>query len=257
METPEYRRLPISALTIDPAVQRSAIDRRRVKKMVDDFDPEGIGVITVSERSDGFLHIADGMHRVTAARIVGTVDKVMCRIFTGLSLQEEAKLFRLLNATAKPTAIDLFKVRVVEGDPVAIDVNRIVIEQGWHVDLSNSRGAFAATTAAERIYHLDPVALEKSISTVTRAWGHEREAVDNRIVEGIGLVFARYGSTVDPDDLAERLARFPGGAGALIGKARGMQNIIGGKVSKALAEVVVELYNTRRRTRALPAWRAA
>lgn len=255
MDRPELRELSIDSLIIDPKLQRT-LDRRRVKKIADDYDPEAVGVLTVSRRADGTYHIMDGQHRHAAARLVG-VEKLMCRVFTGLSLAEEAKLFRLLNTTAKPTNIDLFKIRVVEGDPVAVDVSRIVGKHGWDVELSNSRAAFAATAAAERVYRQDPAALEKAVSTVTRAWGHGRESVDNRIVEGVGLFFVRYGNTVDIDELIDKLSRFPGGAGALIGRARGLQNIIGSKVAQSLAEVVVELYNKGRRTRALPPWRAS
>lgn len=260
MDSPEIRSISVSALTVDRAVaiQRSVIDHRRVNKIVNEYNVAALGILTVSERPDGTFHIIDGMHRHAASQIVG-VEKLQCRVFTGLSRQEEAKMFRLLNNTAKPTAIDLFKVRVIEGDPIAVDVNRIVIEHGWTVELSNSRAAFAATSAAERIYRLNggPVALERAITTVTRAWGHGREAVDNRVIEGIGLVFARYGTTVDAEELTDKLARYPGGAGGLIGKARGLRDFINGAISRAMAEVVVELYNKGRRTRALPPWRAS
>lgn len=255
MPQSEMYRLAVDKLIVDPAIQRN-LDQRRVGKIVSEFDMEAVGVLTVSHRSNGSYHIVDGQHRAAAARLaLGDAVELACRVFTGLSAKDEARLFRRLNTTAKPQALDLFRIRVVEGDAAAIDIDRILREAGWDSSLAHGmQSAFSAVAAADRLYKLDPSAMQKSITTMTKAWGHDE--ADGRVFEGIGMVFARHGDAIELSNLAERLSVFPGGQRGLLGRARGLAEMVSTTVGRAVAEVVVEVYNARRKTRALPAWRS-
>lgn len=256
MRKPELRQLTVAELIVDPNVQRS-LDRARAARIADELDMNAIGVITVSRRPNGTYHVVDGQHRVEAIRLAGgDGERVQCRIFEGLTVMEEAHLFRLLNNTTRLMAIDKFKVRVVEGEPVAVFISDALARHGWKVELQSAGQSFSAVAAAERIYNRDKDAVERTISTITRAWGHTNAGVDGRIFEGLGLVFARYGSAVDDSDLVERLARYAGGPARLLGNARGMKDLLRVTVVAGVAEVIVELYNVRRKTRALPPWRS-
>lgn len=257
MHKPEIRPLVVSTLLVDPAIQRP-LDKRRVGKIAAELNLDALGVLTVSQRGNGDHILIDGQHRAEALKEAGqSTHKAVCRIFAGLSLAEEAEMFRLLNNTAKPLYVDVFRVRVIEGDPNAVDIARTLKRSGWKISSSTGTAAFAAIAAFERIYNMDPVAAERTIAVITRAWGHDPIGADGRIVEGIGLVLARHGDAVATDDLIERLSKFPAGPGALLGKARGLKELIGSTVPRAVAEVVVEEYNRRRRTKALPAWRSS
>jgi hypothetical protein len=250
----EIRRLKADQLMVDPAIQRN-LDQRRVAKMASEYDPEAVGVLTVSRRDNGSYHIVDGQHRHAAARTVeGDKVELTCRVFSGLTDQDEARLFRWLNNTAKPQAIDLFRVKVIEGDPAATEIERMITGLGWEIRLSNGGHSFAAITAADRIYRADPTAVERSLATITRAWGFDE--IDGRVFEGLGLLYARHGSAIDLGALAERLAVSPGGQMALLGRARGLSDLLRIKVPSAVAEVTTELYNVKRKTKALPAWRS-
>jgi hypothetical protein len=254
MPKSEIRQLPADKLIVDPTIQRN-LDQRRVAKMAADFDAEAVGVLTVSRRANGSYHIVDGQHRHATARLaLGDSAELACRVFTGLTSEDEARLFRLLNNTAKPQAIDLFRVRVIEGDPVATEIDRVIRHAGWDIKIDSAAHAFGAVAAADRLYKNDPSTVEKSITTITKAWGHDE--ADFRVFEGIGLLYARYGEAVELTALAERLAVFPGGQRALIGKARGLSDLLRVTVVKAVAEVVVEAYNARRKSKALPSWRS-
>lgn len=263
MHKPELKQLPVSILAVDRRVQRSSLDPRRAAKIAAELNRDALGVITVSRRIDGQHVIVDGQHRVEGLRIAGQgAGTVLCRVFTGLTLAEEAEMFRLLNNTAKVQYLDLFRVRVIEGDPVAVASAEIIERHGWKVSLNGGHDRyFNAVQAFERIYTRSrdkkPNAAEQALVTITTAWGHIGSAVDGRIFEGVGLLYLRYGAAVDTGEFVARLAKFPGGPGALLGKARGLRELIGGQVSHAVAEICVEFYNQRRKTRALPPWRAA
>lgn len=256
MHEPDVYPVAVSSLIVDHVVQRS-LDRRRVSKMAEELDLDAIGVITVSIRENGDHCIIDGQHRVEALRAAGYGNgAVLCRVFKDLPLAEEAGMFRLLNNSAKVGFIDQFNVRVIEGDPVAIGVLKIIHDHGWVIRKAVTKGGFMAVAALERIYLRDKVAAERTLATITRSWGHELSGADGRIVEGLGLVYIRYGDAIEISALVERLSKFGGGGGALLGKPRALRDLIGSTVGRAVADIVVELYNKQRRTRSIPSWRS-
>lgn len=257
MHKPEIRPLLASNLLVDHTVQRP-LDPRRVARIAAEFNFDALGTVTVSQRANGDHVIIDGQHRIEAMKEAGhSSSKVTCRVFSGLALSDEAAMFRLLNNTAKPQYLDLFRVRVVEGEPNAVALNRIAKRHGWAITHTPGDGSLHGIAAFERIYLMDPAAAETALATVTRAWGHAEAATDGRVLEGVGLVYARYGSAVEADALTDRLARFAGGPGRLLGRARGLREHIGSTLPRAVAEIVVEEYNRRRKGRALPGWRAS
>lgn len=243
-------------LMVDPAVQRD-LDPRRVTRMAENLDLDAVGVLTVSLRTGGEMAIVDGQHRRAALLEAGRgAIATECKLFRGLALQQEAALFRLLNATSKPSAIDLFRVRVVEGEEVAVGASRLIESFGWRISLRNNSEHFGAVVAFERIFRRDPAAAGAALGTVTKAWGHDRGGADGRLIEGLGLVFLRYGDALDGAFLSARFAKQPGGAAALIGKARGLASMLSVTVPQAVAEVTVGIYNHHRRRQLLPPWRS-
>ncbi len=256
MAKPAIRQLPVSALIVDPNVQRS-VDRNRVAKMADDLDLSAVGVITVSHRGNGSYHVIDGQHRVEAVRLAGgESENVTCRIFDGLSIEDEARMFRLLNNTTKLQTMDRFKVRVVEGDPMAVEIHGLLAKHGWKVSGGANDGHFGAVAAVERVYQRDSAAVERMIATITRAYGHSSEGMHFAIVEAVGSIYARYGETVDDSGLADRMARYHGGPARLIGDARGLAATYRFSLATAVADILVERYNVSRRTKALAPWRS-
>jgi len=252
----KIQKLPIGKLVVDSTIQR-ALDRGRVAKMVAEFDPMALGTVVVSRRDNGSYHILDGQHRTEAARLVlGDEAEISCEVFEGLTKPEEAHMFRVLNNTAKLQALDKFRVRVEEGEPVALAINDMLAKYGWVANASKSVGSLAAVAACERVHLRSPEALERALATVTRAWGHDIVGANASIVEGLGLIYARYEEQIDQADLTKRLATYAGGPEKLLGHARGFRDMYRLPVHVGVADLVVELYNQRRKTTAIPAWRA-
>jgi len=83
----------LDAVIVDQRVQRTeGPDQRRVDKMASTFNPDALGVLILSERKDGALVCLDGMHRYLSARKAGHTDLMESKVFTGLTLAEEASL---------------------------------------------------------------------------------------------------------------------------------------------------------------------
>lgn len=105
--------VPVELMRIDKRYQRaiSAIISQLIKK----WGNEKCLFLLVSYR-DGVFYIIDGQHRWEAAKAIG-IDHLPCIIFTGLTWQEEARIFAEQNKNiTKLTPFDTFKANVACGD---------------------------------------------------------------------------------------------------------------------------------------------
>jgi len=243
----------IGDLWVDPNVQRS-LKKARVAKMAANLQPDALGVLTTSLRSPKRIHVIDGQHRYRAAEAAAFTGVIQTMEYRGLTIPEEAALFRLLNTTEKVSRIDQFLIACVEQDENAMRLSTFLADHGWAVGGSATEARLSAIGSLERVYALAPEAADATLAVLTKAYGHRPAAVQGSLIEGLGRMLARYGRDVDLDDLTKRLAGVPGGPDGLVGNARGQQLTRTGNLSTQLARVITNLYNQRRRTTALPEW---
>lgn len=261
---PQVEDLPVAKLTVDPDVQRS-IDKIRVDRIVKDYRTDALGTVVVSRRDDGTCHVIDGQHRVAATVSAGYGDRsITCLVYERLTRADEAAMFRRLNNTRQVTPVDKFRVRVVEGDDTALTLNAILHRHGWKVERTKHAGVFAAVSAFETVYTGKLAGpgdtarvCDTLIGIITEAWGHDADGARAEIISGIGAVLLRYNTRVDVPKIVAELGQIKSGPRGLVGKARGLRDYRGGRLSDALAEIVVELLNKQRRTNRLPEWRSA
>jgi hypothetical protein len=246
----------VGDLWVDPNVQRT-LRKARVTKIADEFQASALGVLTTSYRSPKRIHIIDGQHRYRAAEAAAYTGVIQTMEYKGLTVPEEAALFRLLNTTEKVSRVDQFLVACVEQDPAAVHLAAILSEHGWEISSNSAEGRLTAVAALERVYAMDPNAAKATLHVLTKAYGRRPAAVQGSLLVGLGRVFAKYGTGADGvnlDDLSDRLSKVPGGPDGLLGNARGQKLTRTGDLSTQVARIVVDLYNQRRRTTALTRW---
>lgn len=91
-----FEMVPLANLKRDPTYHDPGrLKEKRVAEIAADWDPSGVGTITVSRRHDGSLWVIDGMHRVAAARLLGETH-LPAKLFVGLTLEGEALMFQRL-----------------------------------------------------------------------------------------------------------------------------------------------------------------
>lgn len=252
----KIERVRIRDIVIDGRVQRG-LDLSRANRIANEFEPEAFGVPTISRRSDGSLHAVDGQHRIMGASIAGYGDKqFQMKVHEGLELEAEARLFRLLNATRKPLPVDLFRIAVIEKEPAAVAMNRLVQSTGLHV-ANSGETSFRAVSALREVYETDAVAAERALHTLVRAWGCTSASVQASLVAGAGRFYLRYGDTPSMEKLIVGLAKYAGGANAMIGGARGLARIRSVTVADAVADIFVQVHNKSARQNQLPQWNSA
>jgi len=241
-------------LSIDPRVQRPRHETK-LRKMVAEFDPVCLGQITVSERPNKTLVILDGQHRWLMVQAVDYADPLEAKIFTGLTLEQEARLFRLLNNTTKAGAMALFNVALSEGEPHALMVNDIVHRYGMEVT-SNS---FKAVGTALRIVRRreGPAALAWGIEVSQRTWGHHVNNIDGRVIDALASLRLRNGMHVGTDQTVKKLAGECASVSALIGKAKAFQTVNSGQIISSLCQVLINIYNksVKKEENRLPDWK--
>jgi hypothetical protein len=243
----------VGDLWVDPNVQRS-LKKSRVATMADNFRPDALGVLTTSYRSPKRIHVIDGQHRYRAAESAAYTGAIPTMEYHGLTVPEEAALFRMLNTAEKPSRIDQFLVRCVEQDAASLRLAGFLKDHGWSVGTGAVEARLSAIASLERVYSLNPEAADGALAVLTLAYGHRPAAVQGALMEGVGRMLAKYGRDVDLGDLAKRLASVPGGPDGLVGNARGQMFTRTGNLSTQVARVITNLYNQRRRTTALPEW---
>ena len=93
-----FQMIPIAEMKVDSSYQRLA-DEKRAKKIADNWDDMKANLIHVSHRADGY-YVIDGNHTRLAYMKIGG-KQLPCRVYEGLSVKEEARLFYELNNSQK------------------------------------------------------------------------------------------------------------------------------------------------------------
>jgi hypothetical protein len=256
--------IPAKRLSVDPTVQRG-FDPGRAERINADFDENALGVFTVSRRADGTEHLVDGQHRHGVIILRGEEDRLLdCQVHHGLTTQQEARMFRLLNNAKPVSVLDRFVVRIKEEDPTALAINSVLTEHGWRLSTAKLDGCFAAVASIEAPYTRAQNArgagtelVDWVISVVTKAWGHNSSGVRQEIITGLSHLYLRHGSAIDTAKLVAELAQFAGGPRGIIAQAKSLREFRGGTIGDAMAERMVNLINKGRRLHRLPDWRDA
>jgi hypothetical protein len=250
---------------VDHEVQR-ALNTRRVDEMVENFNEDALGVLTVSLRKDNTYHIVDGQHRWAAASKFG-VSHLQCKVYQGLTKPDEAALFRVLNNTKIVNALDRFRVRVVEGEPVAVDINYILDKQGWRVPIRPSTGTSGVINspgALEWVYNgagirnmRQPAVFRQVIEVLTAAWGYDPDSMRADVVKGVGAFLTRFEGMLDLAKVVRMLTLYPGGALKLQADGAIARSLRSSPAADSIASILTGLYNRKRSVNRLPEWFAS
>lgn len=246
---------------IDVSVERRAqrkLDPRRVNGIVGKFQADSLGTPAVSRRLDGTIVAVDGQHRFAAlvAKGLGEIP-LPCQVYEGLTVAQEAALFRRLNDSKNITTADSFRIAVTEGDLVAIQAERRLRVLGWTMEQSKKNSMRSLST----IYNWqerDAMALRRGLEMLSTAWGATPQSGDAVLINGFAAWCSRYGlKELDVDwlDLPPKLGRVKGGALMFKAEARANADVRNITRPDAVADKLTNLYNFRKKeANQLPVW---
>ncbi len=247
--------IPLAKMRVCESAQRD-LRQARADFLASEFDPEMFGYPVVSHR-DGHYYVIDGQHRIEAVKSwLGKgweAQSVTCRIYSGMTEQDEADMFDRLNNVLTVCAFSKFKVRVTAGRQTETAVKKAVEKCGLHISASKDEGTVSAVATLVKVYKRnDAATLQRALKIVNSSFGVM--GMTNVIIDGMARVCARYNGELKDDDVVERLQSLRGGVGTMMAKANLLRNQTHQAVPECVAGAVVDIVNAKRGGKKLPSW---
>lgn len=237
--------------------QREKINEARVDYLVSRFDFEKFGTPTLSARGDGEYYIIDGQHRIEALkRWLGTgweSSTIPCRVYDGLSEEEEAEAFLSMNDVLAVNVFDKFRVSVAAGRKDETHIQAIVTGAGLNISRNKTAGSISCVGTLKRVYQRsDGETLARALRIARDAFGDS--GLDSLVVDGIGHLAQRYNGVLVEDVAIQRLGKTFGGVQGLVNKAAVLHKQTGNPKAQCVAAAAVEIINGVRGGNKLPSW---
>jgi hypothetical protein len=153
---------------------------------------------------DGSYFVMDGQHRVAAAREIRDLianghtvpeeakhynGNLTAKVYSDLSLAEEAEMFVGLNDSKLPQISDRVAVAAIAGKEIEAGVAMGLAKYGWSLRGSNKVRSVATLLTIQR---RDPSGetLNRVLNIITAAWGNNLAATNAAVLGGLGALIA-------------------------------------------------------------------
>ncbi len=245
----EVGTVTVKDVRIDPRVQRPE-NLRLTRKISRNLVLAALGTVTVSVREhqgpngdETWYILLDGQQRMIGARKAGYDGPVPARFHFGLSLQEEAELFRLLNDKVDVPAADKYTVGLTEGLEDVVLVQSILDQLG--IKLGGNPGQFHAVVVARRLVSMTngPDAFRWALKAIRDMYPQdEAPKYEGRLVEGLARLRLRDGSKINTSALVTKVLKQGGPIHTLkLGKLKMDTN--GTTAMVGVIQAVIQTYN--------------
>lgn len=252
----------VSRIFVDPLYQRN-VHEPLVRHIAETFDPKAMHVVVLSRRPGGSLAVIDGNHRILALKRRFTDDfrlRVEAKVLNGLTREQEAELFVKLNGNQnrkKTTDRDEFRAALAAHDPESEAIVRMVEDAGLTLNLDSKSTTDArhimAVSALRRIVHQGGD-LRVILRMADSAWPDDHRAHAGFMLSALHWFLRRYAGMFSEHELLDRLSQIS--INTILQKASQFRPNQVVSRDDALGRALLDIYNARRRSGALPAWDA-
>lgn len=241
--------LPVGSLDVRWAESQRAFDPRWAKQLMDEFDPDMFGTLTVSiaNGSDAY-HIIDGQHRSWMIReLYGPDERVPCNIVEADTPAKAAAIFDKMNTHRKKVdQLTTFNVRVVAGEPMESAVSRIIRECGLKtgavMDGNHVRAVGACMDICRK--HGETV-LRDTLRLIKATWGDTGSALDGLVLRGFSEMLVKH-PKINHQRVIETMSK-KYTPERLIGAAKTARETFGGTMAVNIVRVFETVYNRGRK----------
>ncbi len=206
----EHKRLPTHFLETDFSYQRK-IDTARVERIVNEFDARLVNEIKVSNR-DGKFYVFDGAHTLSALkRVHGNDDfQVDCKVFYGLSYEDEAYLFALQSGESKDVAFGVrLRALLASSSEEAVAFKKATAEGGFNLAENTATATQHTVAALAKAYKLykdyGADRYKEILSLIGVTWGGAAWSVTSYILGGVAVFLREYGTEYRRERFIRRL----------------------------------------------------
>jgi hypothetical protein len=248
--------LPLNRLEIDLSYGRSP-NEQKIKTMARGFSEAAAGVLMVSHRYslDRYV-LMDGGHRCAAMRLSGYTE-ALCSVYEYLSIENEAAIWVLCNRNRKnPSALEMFKALLAEKQPQAIAINEAAQEAGCIIPgrfagQHRSPNVINAVGALQAVYRLGGKAsVRDTLALLLTTWPDDRDATIGNMISGMAIFLGKYRDDITLPALGHKLRLHR--PAQLLMDAGVQARTYKGDARTLIAKIILNLYNSGRRTQRLP-----
>ena len=239
-----------SVLFTDSSYQRE-VRQDVVKKIVKHWNEKLVNPPKVSLRPDGSYFIFDGQHTVAAWMAVHGNEPISCRIYTGLTREEEKDLFVLQNGVVSSVS-NVAKLRAEYnlGNPDVNDMVKAASLLGLTVVFgTNASGNYIinCVDCLNTIYKkLGRDNYINVLTVVRNTWEGERDSLCRGIFGGVAFIYENYADKITNAKMIEALKRHT--PDYYLREAKDLT----GPLNRRVAKVMIKSYNFMKRTGRLP-----
>ena len=238
------RTLSTSQLTSGLPYQRP-VKQEKVDEIIREWNPRKITPIVVSFR-DGTFNIVDGQHHAEAMRqMAGGRDVIVpCIIHTGMTYQEEAKMYADLDTDKTPLTPRQHTKALVEAgsDPKIMDIQRLVEEGGftWALDIQTGVPYEIAPirTLINAYQLLGSAGFSRMLALLAGAWQGTPHSLRSAMLSGMALFLKTYEPELDDQTFMDCMSAIS--PDEIIRRGR-----ISSSVALRHARIIWESYNSR------------
>lgn len=146
-----FEEIALRDLRIDPKVQRD-LEEPHVKRLAANWNPQFIGCLVGSRRSDGYVYLTDGQQRRAAGLIVDRDMKMPVMVFDDWTFTTEGESFLAFNKDSKTVSTyDRYKVAVAIGHGPEAEIDQLIRGLNLQVGRHASENTLACPATLVRI----------------------------------------------------------------------------------------------------------
>lgn len=189
------------------------VRQRHVNKLAREWDPTYLTPIEVSLR-DGKYNIVNGQHRVAAIRrIMGGKDTLVnCLVYTGLTYEQEAAMYFLLDKTTGHLKLaNAIKALLESGtDPTVIDIKQRIERAGFTWALDKPTGVTYEIKPVRAVMdayaQLGAPGFSRMLGLIAGAWHGAQISLTAGMIAGMALFLKTHEMELDDYTTIQRLA---------------------------------------------------
>lgn len=208
----EYKKVSTGSILVDPLYQRE-LNQKKIDKIISQWNYDLVNEPKVSMRADGKLYVFNGQHTTVGWKIhEGEDAPIMCKVYRGLTWEEEKELFIKQNGiSSDPTTFEKMRACYNAGDT---DVRGMVVaaaRAGVEVTFATKSEAFGRCIAVSSLFSMYMCLSEKDFVTalliLTGAWQCQKEGYTEGFIKGMTNIFKKYNGQFTPKDMEKSLGR--------------------------------------------------
>lgn len=227
------------------------IDERRIARIVKGWDERLVNPPKVSLREDGTYFVFDGQHTIVAWTAVHPGVPISCRIYEGLTREDEKDLFVKQNGFSKmPTNIEKIRAEYNLGDPKTVDMVNSAKLLGFTVAFDTRHTGANIINAADTLNSIyKRLGRDNYINVLTvvrNTWGGEQKSLQKGILLGVAFIYDHFSDKVANSRMIESLKRHT--PDYYLREAKDFS----GSLERRMAKVMINAYNFRRQNNRLP-----